>query len=133
MGSWRVEAENGSGRPMPKGLGTREVITSFPLGQFGDPNPSNKLTNKVHGSPSHQPIVCLLLPGADHLLSVCRDQSGKRLSDKDKAVESARDTLHTLSPIERPSEVLTSEIWPTQGTTFQLVTQAPGSQLPGKT
>ena len=38
--------KNGSGHRMPKGLGTFEVLTSFPLGPCGDPYPTNKQTNK---------------------------------------------------------------------------------------
>ena len=39
-----MNAENGSGQIMPKGLGTWEVPTSFPLGLCGDPYPTNKQT-----------------------------------------------------------------------------------------
>ena len=46
MEPWQVDAENGSGQMMPKGLGTWEVPTSFPLGLCGDPYPTNKQTNK---------------------------------------------------------------------------------------
>ena len=42
MESWQVDAENGSAQMMPKGLGTLEVLTSFPLGLCGDPYPTNK-------------------------------------------------------------------------------------------
>ena len=42
MKSWQVDAENGSGQIMPKGLGTWEVLTSFPRGVFVDPYPTNK-------------------------------------------------------------------------------------------
>ena len=44
MGSWQVEAKNRSGQLMPKGLGTWKVFTSFPLGLFGNPNPTNSLS-----------------------------------------------------------------------------------------
>ena len=44
MESWQVDANNGSGQKMPKGLGTWEVLTSFPLGPCGDPYPTNKQT-----------------------------------------------------------------------------------------
>ena len=43
MESWQVDVENGSGQMMPKGLGTWEVHTSFPLG-LGNPYPTNKQT-----------------------------------------------------------------------------------------
>ena len=41
-----MDAENGSGQMMPKGLGTWEVPTSFPLGLGGDPYQTNQQTNK---------------------------------------------------------------------------------------
>ena len=42
MGSWQVEAKNGSGQLAPKEFGPWDVKTSFPLGLFGNPKQTNK-------------------------------------------------------------------------------------------
>ena len=71
--SWQVDAENGSGQMMPKGLGTWEVLTSFPLGLFGDPYPTNKQI-KLQSRKKTQELKDIFFPVSSHC-----DQSVIRL------------------------------------------------------